>query len=82
VAEFKIPARRTFIVTRYDRHNDIEEIVVQAHSVSVEDTGALSFVSYYLSPDGNDILPQKHRIFNEWRDVIEEVQFASALVAH
>ena len=80
----RVPDRSTFKLRRFDPVKEacgeyvIEEIVVVAHSISTEETSAISFVDYKVW--NGQVIPYKHRVFNSFIDVEEVIVPKSSLL--
>ena len=81
-----IPDLRLFKVRRVKLEAlsiEIEEILVEAHTVQYGDAGLLAFYVIVLEPTAQyGVIQRMHRIFREWLDMEEVVVTKSSLVLH
>ena len=81
-----LPDLRTFRVRRFEplklaqgRH-EIEEMMVQSHTMMVEEDGSLSFIMFTVGH--GQVMPQRHQLFHSYIDVVEEAAFTSSRILH
>lgn len=70
----QLPPLRIFLVKRIDCTKcELQEILVRAHSMRAEESGALSFMTFMTMGvwDGGQIVGQITRLFSEWEDAEE-----------
>ena len=82
----RLPTLRTFVVRRFEPLKqaqgtyEIEEILVESHTVMVEEDGSLAFVMYSIWM--GQVLPQKHRLIKTYIDVTERAEYKASKFLH
>lgn len=86
MADKRLPPMRSFIVRRFkpleeaQGNHEIEEILVESHTMLVEEDGSLAFVMYAIWM--GQVLPQKHRLIKTYIDVTERAEYKASKLLH
>ena len=82
----RLPPLRTFVVRRFEPLKqvqgiyEIEDILVESHTMMVEEDGTLAFVMYAIWM--GQVLPQKHRLIKTYIDVTERAEYTASKFLH